>query len=172
MIKVIGCMFIIASSSCMGYMLGAKYSMRVKELKFIKMSLQMLETEIAYSNTPLAEAFDSVQKRSSGTIRELFKAMSQNLYKRVYSTVGEAFEMAISKTKEKMSLTIEDMDILKSFGHTMGSSDVEGQVKSFKMVIKQLDGQELKAEESRNKNERMYKNLGVLSGLAIVILLL
>jgi stage III sporulation protein AB len=172
MIKAIGYIIIIISSSGLGYLLGTRFNMRVRELKMLKMSLQMLETEIVYTNTPLPDAFDNISSKSSYPVKELFKCMSENLKSRKYGSASEAFEMSINENKGRISLNNEDIDILKTFAQSIGNSDVEGQVKSFKMVLKQLDAQELKAEENRAKNEKMYKNLGFLTGVTIVILLL
>jgi stage III sporulation protein AB len=63
------------------------------------------------------------------------------------------------------------LDVLISFGSTLGISDRHDQVKHVKLAIAQLAQAEAKAWEEKEKNERMYKSLGVLSGLAIVILL-
>lgn len=172
MIRIVGFIFIIFSCSGLGYVLSSRLSMRVRELKLLRISLQMLETEIVYSNTPLPLAFNSVQKKCGRPVKNLFKTTSENLDKKVFGTVGEAFSASIEENKDILSLNREDMEILKSFGYSIGSSDVEGQVKSFNMVLKQLDGQEIKAEDIRSKNEKMYRNLGFLAGLAIVIILL
>jgi stage III sporulation protein AB len=172
MIKIIGCTAIIFSSWGLGYILGTQFSCRVRELKLLKSSFQMLETEIAYSNAPLPDALESVERRSSIPVKYFFINISKNLKTRIYSSVGEAFEKSLDNTKDKLSLGKEDIEILKSFGHSLGNSDVEGQVKNFKLLLKQLEIQESKAEDARAKNERMYKSLGFLSGLAIVILLL
>lgn len=172
MFKFIGCIFLILSSSGLGYIFGTRFSARVRELKLLKMSLQMLETEIVYSNTPLPDAFEITSQKSSAPIKYIFKSVSLKLKEKLYGTVGEAFEISLNDLKDKMSISKEDIEILKTFGYSIGNSDTEGQIKSFKMIIKQLEAQEIKAEESRNKNEKMYKNLGFLAGLAISILLL
>ena len=65
----------------------------------------------------------------------------------------------------------EDEEILISFGKLLGSSDTEGQIKNIRLTLNQLKMQEEKAEELRKKNESMYRNLGVLGGLAIIIIL-
>lgn len=172
MIKIIGCIIIVLACSGLGFMLAARYKMRVLELRSIKMSLQILETEIAYSNTPLPDAFYMVSTKSSAPVNTIFVQMSTSLKEKNHSTVGEAFSKTIDEIREKMSITNEDIDILKSFGNSLGCSDTDGQIKNFNMAIKQLENQELKAEESRLKNERMYKNLGILAGLAIAIIFL
>ena len=172
MIKIIGCLIIILSSSTLGFLMGSKFNLRVRELKLLKVSLQMLETEIAYSNTPLPEAFDNISKRSKNPIKDIFSNMSINLYKRIYSTVGEAFDVSIEKIKDKTCFSKDDLEVLKSFGNSIGTSDVNGQIKAFKLVLKQLDQQEIKAEEQRCKNEKMYKSLGFLAGVAIALILI
>lgn len=172
MVRIIGFLFIILSCTGIGYIMGTRFNMRVRELRLLKIALQMLETEIVYSNTPLPQAFESVQRKSPNPIRELFRDVKCNLEKKTYGSVGEAFCQSIDDTKDRMCLSKEDIETLKSFGNSIGNSDVEGQIKNFKMIIKQLDNQEVKAEESKEKNEKMYKSLGFLGGLAIVILLL
>lgn len=172
MFKLIGSILIILSSSSLGYVIGMKYSMRVREIKLLKISLQMLETEIAYSNTPLPDALKIIYKKSKPPINIIFNKTSINLSKKKYGSVGEAFCKSLDDTRGMYSLTDEDIDILKSFGQSLGNSDVDGQVKSFNLIIKELDGQEIKAEEMRKKNENMYKNLGFLAGVAITILLI
>lgn len=172
MIKLIGCLVILISSSGVGYIAGSRFGMRVKELRLLKISLQMLETEIAYANTPLPQALEAVYLKSSYPVNQIFKNACELLKKRMYSTVGEAFEKAIGMCSDILSLTAEDIGILKSFGYTLGTSDIDGQLKSFKMVMKQLESQEVKAEADMGRNEKMYKNLGVLAGLAVSVLLL
>lgn len=47
-----------------------------------------------------------------------------------------------------------------------------GQISEIELVNRFLDKQILEAEEVRSKNEKLYKTLGVISGLAIVIILI
>lgn len=172
MIKLIGCLFILLSSSGIGYMLGSKYTFRVRELKLLKTAMQMLETEIIYSHTPLPDAFASAGKKSLSPIKEIFNLMAENLMKREFSSVGDALDDALKKNTIRLSLSKEDIEIIKTFGYSIGDSDTDGQAKSFKLILKQLDIQEMNAQELKNKNEKMFKNLGFLAGLAITILLL
>lgn len=172
MVKFIGCVLIFLSCSGIGYMLGVRFKSRVRELKLLRMSIQMLETEIVYANTPLPDAFSTVSKKSLAPVKEVFKSVSEALGKKRHFSVSEAYESAILEIKGRLSLNKEDMELLSSFCSSLGNSDMEGQVKNFKMILKQLENQEERAEEARGKSERMYKNLGVLAGLAIAIILL
>ena len=66
----------------------------------------------------------------------------------------------------------EDGEILKDFGKNLGSTDKENQLKNFKLIYLQLEKQQKDAENLKNKNAKMYKSLGALVGITIVILLI
>lgn len=172
MLKLVGCLFVIISSSGIGFLLGSRFGERVEDIRNFRTSIQMLETEISYSHTPLPEAFVCVAKKSGGAVRAIFEHVGDSLGSRRSGNVGDAFASALNRSSGSVSLSPEDMGILKSFGHSLGCSDVDGQMKCFKLVSKQLEAQQAKAEQERGKNERMYKSLGVLTGLAVSILLL
>ena len=53
-----------------------------------------------------------------------------------------------------------------------GQTDVEGQVSQIEVTKSFIDMQIDKAEEERKKNEKLYKTLGIIVGLAIVIVLI
>lgn len=53
----------------------------------------------------------------------------------------------------------------------LGKTDVEGQVSEINITSDFIDTQINKAEEECKKNEKMYKSLGSIVGLAIVIIL-
>lgn len=53
-----------------------------------------------------------------------------------------------------------------------GKTDVEGQISELEVTGNFIDTQIVKAEEERKKNEKLYKTLGTIVGLAIVIILI
>lgn len=80
--------------------------------------------------------------------------------------------MAVKENIKKTALKKEDEAIVLSFGKMLGASDLEGQISNIRLTLTQLKMQEEKAEEEKEKNKTMYMNLGVLGGLAIVIILI
>ena len=54
----------------------------------------------------------------------------------------------------------------------LGKTDVEGQISEIKLVDNFLDTQIKLAQQDRKKNEKMYKTLGGIIGLALVIILI
>ena len=83
-------------------------------------------------------------------------------------SAGEAWEKAIDKSET--SLNNEDKNIIKSLGKMLGKTDLEGQVSEIKLVQNFLNNQIENAEKEKQKNEKLYKTLGGVIGLAIVII--
>ncbi len=169
-IKIIGAAVLIGATSLIGFSLAADCSKRPRTLRELQALLQMLENEISYLSNLLSEAFNRIYEGSNSEAAILFKAAAENLGTSGV-TADEAWEKAVEDNCSKLSLNKEDKTILETFGKMLGNSDLEGQLNNIRLITSQLKLQELKAEEMRRKNERMYRSLGVLSGLAIAILL-
>ena len=71
-----------------------------------------------------------------------------------------------------LSINEEDKSILKNLSKLLGQTDMEGQVNQINLTTAFLDEQIEKAEKERAKNEKMYRTLGMIVGLAIVIILM
>lgn len=170
LIKIIGAAALICATSLIGFSMAADCSKRPRTLRELQALLQMLENEISYLSNLLSEAFYRIYEGSKSEAAVLFKAAAENLESSGV-TADQAWEDAVEDNFSKLSLNKEDKAVLVSFGKMLGNSDLEGQLNNIKLITSQLKLQELKAEEMKRKNEKMYRSLGVLSGLAIAILL-
>ena len=153
--------FIFLGSTSIGWIISKRYSKRVEELKEIQTDLNILENKIKFSREALNEIF--IQ------IGEIFKTASINLR---LNTTKEAWQKSIEENEKNLSLEKEDIKIIEDLGNTLGKTDVEGQISQIELTKKFNEVQISKAEEERKKNEKMYKSLGSLIGLAIVIILI
>ncbi len=80
----------------------------------------------------------------------------------------DAWDDALSNSKT--NLNYEDLQILSDFKKMLGKTNIEGQVSEIELMENFIDSQIVKAEEEQKKNERLYKNLGLITGIAIVII--
>ena len=85
--------------------------------------------------------------------------------------VAHAWNEAIEEERFFLNLNGEDIGLLKSFGNMLGKTDIDGQMSEINQFTQLLNGQIVSAEEEKNKNSKMYKSLGTIIGLGIVILL-
>ena len=79
--------------------------------------------------------------------------------------------------KNSLSHTIKDNIFLspvrvKNLSKLLGRTDLEGQISQIELTSNFLDEQIEKAERERQKNESMYRKLGMIIGLGIVIILI
>ena len=172
LLKITGSIIIVISTSIIGYQYGNRFNKRVNNLNYIQSSLQLLQTEIIYSLTPLPTALENVYLKGNKKVSFIFKDIKDNLISNKGSSIIDSFRYISQDLKEKLYLNDEDIEVILSLGSILGSSNREDQEKHFKLVKTQLEDRIKDAESSRIKNEKLYKNLGVLSGMLIVITLL
>ena len=167
--KLILSIIIITSAGIIGYVLAYRYVQRLQQLKNLYLSFQLLETEILYSSNSLPIALQKVGIKSNKSVRDFFLDTYKILDSRMGCSIEEAWTKAIEDNITGTSLNREDKEILLDFGNNLGRTDKEHQVKNFNYIYLQLKKNQENAEIQRLKNEKMFKNLGILIGIAIVI---
>ncbi len=170
--KLLGGLMIISSSGLIGILLSNKYSMRPKILKKFRFSMQLLETEIIYGNTPLPYALHNISVKSERPWDIFLSEVSENILKRRFFSMEEAWNDAIAGHLDLPYLNKADIGLIRSIGKVIGKSDTEDQKKHFNLLYAELSHHEDAAENDKRKNERMYRSLGFLLGIAIYIVLI
>ncbi len=167
LIKIIVLFLIFGTISMIGVKIAEKYVIRAKNLKQIRKALNILETKIVYTNEVLPDIFHEIATKIKGNVGALFEEISKRMD---LDFAGDAWESGI--TNSNLELKEEDKEALRTLGKLLGNTDVQGQICQIKMVNKFLEEQIAEANESKNKNEKMYKKLGIIVGLAVVIVLI
>lgn len=166
-IKYILLIMIFFLSATIGIAISKIYENRVKELREIKGILNIMKNKIKFTYEPLAEIFKQISKDNTTNIEKIFGKMSNQIQ---YCHVKDAWENCIQEAD--INIKQEDKDILKRLGILLGQTDVEGQISEIEVTQNFLDVQIEKAEEEKNKNQKMYKTLGIVVGLVFVIILI
>jgi len=165
--KLIGALCILISSSLIGIQKASCLKNRVKYLANIKASLNILESEISFSQDILEKAFMRISKAVD--TKGLFETASENI-----SELGikSAWEYAVSECSKSLCLNKADYEALILFGEKLGMSDKKGQVKNIRNTISIIDGLIESAEKEYTQNAKLYRSGGVIIGLFFVIVLL
>lgn len=172
MIKLLGAILVITACTLIGFEVANKYKLRPLQLRALRSLLNLLEAEIVYLSTPLPLALEKVARYASAPLNSLFIMARDELLSGDGITAGEAWVKAVDSFQDKSCLDEEDLNILRQFGAGLGGSDKDEQIKNIQLTKELLKQQEWKADEKRYKNERMWRSMGFLSGLAIVLILL
>ena len=167
MIKFPILILVFASSLSIGFLIAKKYENRVKELKDMKNALNMFETKIKFTYASVPEIFAEIAKQfGEEIVGQIFRTASILMKDK---SAGEAWNEGIDTVNSNM--TLEDKSTLKNLGKLLGKTDLEGQISEIRLVTDLLDTQIELAEIDRRKNEKMYKTLGGIIGLTLVIIL-
>lgn len=168
--KVLGSALILISSTLIGLLMAGKYKTRVKQLKQIQNHFQMIETEIFYTATPIIEVIEKISRQSKQPFSNIYGEIVKNLKKKEGKSLGIIWENAFERQKSYTQFVKEDLEVIYFFGNLLGTSDRQSQIKNVKLVQNQLKKLEEYAEKNWIKNEKLFRNLGILSGISIIIM--
>lgn len=171
MLKLIGAVLVLVSASMVGWQISGSYARRPLQIRALLVALQMLETEIVYGMTPLSRAFVKVGKRVDAVVGKLFLLAAEMLETERAQSAEEALHLAMERQWPHTSLRKQEKEVLASLGLVLGSSDREDQEKHLRLAVTHLRGLEEEARLEQAKYEKMYKSLGFLGGLLVVILM-
>ena len=169
-LKLIASAIILSSCAIIGFSLARDCAKRPVVLRELQAALQMLENEISFMSNLLQDAFIRIAEAINTQSSVIFTTAAENLG--ILGTqASEAWEKSIKQHAHQLGLKSEDISILISFGKMLGNSDTFGQVNNIRLASAQLKLQQQKAEDMKKKNEKMYKSLGVLGGMAVIVIL-
>ena len=154
-------------SFLIGNIISKKYILRVKELKDFRNALNIIESKIKFTYEPLTEIFIQTSKLLSENISKIFINSSKYMKE---LNADKAWEKAV--VESNTYLNNDDIENIKSFGKMLGKTDKEGQVSHLELTKTFIEMQIEKAKIEESKNAKMYKTLGAIVGLAIVIILI
>jgi len=172
MLKLMGALCILTGCGYVGFKIGDQYRRRSEILRYLQNGLNLLETEISYGATPLPLALARIGEKMKGESKIPFAHTAQLLRGHQGLTAAEAWEEGVHQLVAQFPLSREEMSILILFGHGLGCSAREEQLKNIALAREQLRMVEKAAEEARAKNQRMWQYMGLCSGGVIVLLLI
>ncbi|WP_227765977.1 stage III sporulation protein SpoIIIAB [Zhaonella formicivorans] len=172
MLKLAGAALIVFACSSFGFYMANRFKLRSLQLRALRSLLNLLETEMIYTSTPLPVALEKIARHSVEPLDMLLLKTREELLKGDGVTAGEAWQKAVDDVKKLTCLDEEDLGILREFGVGLGGSEKSEQIKNLELTKELLKQQEWKAEQRRQQNERMWRTMGFLAGLAIVLIMI
>ena len=170
--KFFGGMIVIIASTCIGIKASEKLNVQLELLQKMKQLVILISGEIKYNNSYLGQAFLNVSNR----ICEPYKGLLRDVADKLDEETGETFEKIWKEgVNEKLSgteLSGKHIMKLQELGDSLGFLDKDMQISNFELFIERLDYEIYESAEKNKANCKLYKSLGVLFGIAIVILLI
>lgn len=176
-IKIIGALFILSACTGMGLYFGSGIKDRLEKLQMLKHQFSAIRSDIAYSGTTLPEAMDTMAERLSinKTSKE-FQCFYGEVSKRLMEKSGIPFqkiwEDAIEHYLKNTSLNKNDLQLLSSLGGQFGYLDREMQLKTIDLYLARLEEERLSEVQKAGEKMRLYRTLGLLAGVFLVVVML
>jgi stage III sporulation protein AB len=125
----------------------------------------------------LCEASENIYNYLNKTQNNLFMAnffgnLNKKLENKIYSSASTAWIDCLKNIRNKTYLDQEDIIILESFAESISSFDRELQIKSLDIIISRFEKKILSLENKYNTNKKLFYNIGFLTGLLIIIVLI
>ena len=171
-IRAFGVGLILFSSTAIGLLYANRLKEQIEELETIKKLLLMLRGEIKYSHSTLSEAFGSIGKRIKGPYGELLFKVAGQMDSMKGQTLAQIWEACVAEYLKESALLKEEKEKWVHFGSQLGYLDKEMQVSTIELYLEQVQEEIKNAQENFKRNGKLYRMMGVMAGIFLVILML
>ncbi|MBP1754970.1 MAG: hypothetical protein H6Q59_1368 [Firmicutes bacterium] len=171
-LKIVGCILVIASSTGMGFFFSTEMKNRIEDLKELRKLISLLKGDIRYANTPLPEAISVIARRYKGSFYRFFEFVSSKLQELSGQTFSQVWKEAVEKELINTSLTKKDKNQLISFGENLGYLDKDMQMNTFELYLSQLEEEIAELTKTVKERSYLYNSLGIMAGVFISIIMI
>ncbi len=170
MIKLLLSVAIVGGTSTAGWLLARDLKRRPEELRSLQTAVRFLQTEVDFRQSAIPEALSRVAALSSWPAGRLFSRAAEYLNQGEAADVQSAMTVAMEEVFRHTALAPSDAELIIDLASSLGRSHREDQIRHLTVCLERLAAAEREAREVARNNVRMFTYLGVLSGTAIVLL--
>lgn len=154
----------------MGFYKAYELKRRIRDIIMLQNMFRLLETEIYYTRSPVPAALEEIALKVPEVLqcfcREICTGMEQE-----HLPLAKAWEQGVTGLKDSSFLCAMELDAVYSFGRSLGTGDVQEQLKYFQMLQQRLQFALEQAEQNCAQKERIWQYMGVCISVAAVLLL-
>ncbi|GMQ64128.1 stage III sporulation protein AB [Vallitalea maricola] len=169
-VKILGATLILISSSLLGLYYSKSYIRRSNDLRILKKALILLRGEINYSLSPMPEALEDISKRFDHEIADFFKSISEELKLNSGKTLTEVWKKKAEEILKRTYLNPTDIKNIIIFSENIGYLDKEMQNNNINLLLEQINEEIKVTMEDDAKYNKLYRSLGVLGGILVIVL--
>lgn len=171
MLKAAGMALILWGSVGLGCSLSLSLSRRERELESLHRLVVYLKGEISYGGTSLFDAFTGAGEKLPDPYREFCRRVGSSWKGQPCTSFGEIFCRCAREVFWHLDLSKEEREEFFSLGERLGYLDLEMQIKQLALYEQELSLHIQKLQKEMPEKKKVYRSLGILGGLFLVILL-
>ena len=166
-IKIIISIVILFITSYIGIEMAGALKSREEILTDMITFLRLVQNEMMYMLNSLPIAFEMSRQRLNTELKNVLGAISLDMSEFGVEKIDASITNNVNSIK---CLNDYDKEIIISTLKNLGRSDLESQYNIIENGITIINKQIKEANEIKNKNSKVYKTIGVITGLMIVII--
>ena len=163
-LKLLIALGIVIVCTALGIIKAKRYESREYILREAIMLFEGIKNEIQYTLTPIPNAIEAARLNMITPLKEVMGAVSFELLQ--YNASNEKITNEIAVLEE---LTPYDVQTIANGIMSLGKSDVDGQIGIINITSATLENQLQDSIEVKKKNSKLYKTVGLATGLMIAI---
>lgn len=167
-LRIIGAVLVVISCSGFGFMLALNYKMEERYLRQLLEAINFMECQLQFSVNTLPELSLSAAAAAGGGIEKVLMQFAAALETNCYTDPSACMDSVLAGQK----IPPVAKSLLASLGRTLGSFDLDGQLKALQAVQSDCAQQLIKHTENKDVRIRNYQTLGICAGAALAILLI
>ncbi len=168
MIKALGAIFIIGSVAIIGSCASANLAVRARVLRGFSYALDIMHSEIGERLTPLNDLFVLLEKSSVEPLNVFFDACAKEMNKKPDIPFGLIWTKTL-KHAEYLKLRPREIEVISSLGNVLGRYSATEQVQALSHAARCVESMTITADKEKNQLGALYTKLGVICGIAVVI---
>lgn len=167
-LKIIISILIVSLTAYIGTYKARKLKEREHVLREMVTFLKLVENEIKYMMNILPNAYEIARQKLNTELKiKIGQIVVDMLDNNNFNYIEGSIEKNIIEIE---SLEKYDKDIIISTFKNLGRSDIEGQINIIQNTINILENQIVEANEIKNTNSKLYKTIGLITGIMLVII--
>lgn len=166
MLKTIGISVSAMSCVLLGFLKSRKLIIRQSSLEKTAEALKLMEIELSFDSPETKELLFRMCEKQELKKLPFFKECLKNCRQK---PLAESWREAVSSAFS-LCLDREDEEILLALGENLGATDIDGQLSLLRALEERAALRLNLARQKVKELSSLYKTLGILAGIGIVII--
>ncbi len=170
-VRLVGSVLVAAAAAGAGQEAGRRAERRVAELRALVLAVGIVQSEVTFALTPLAEALVRAGGAAGGEVGALLESWAVALG-RGRAEPRASFRAALAGHAERLALLPDDLQPVAELVESLGRSDRDDQGRHLQRAGLRLGAIADRLEPEARRSARLLRALGLLGGVAAAILVL
>lgn len=168
MFKIIGAILIVGTASVIGLSASSRLSARYRVLSSFVRILNIMNSEICQLLTPIDELLSKLSRIAHEPLSTFFEDCLSEMERKRDVQFGIVWAKTLSRATY-LELKPDERRVISELGAVLGRYSAEEQSRAIAHAARVIDAAASVAESECSRLGRLYGRLGIICGIAVVI---